>query len=223
VTPLLAFYSARVRDVLLTELSLWNVPEGNGEEFFFPPANASAALLTEFGKLAGLPDLTLAQIRTTCCEFVQSIAASPDSLWASRAAVIQATAAHGVSTVVIRNYDVTTKLSQGDLLAQFVAETCILPALARAQDLVSDAGVVRPVPSSNVPIHDPQGGLLPVPASPRKPGAAHLLPPHATTSSCSSSLARLPGGRFAWKRSTSRVSEPSERQKMYEWKRTTRF
>jgi hypothetical protein len=138
IIPLLKFYCSSVRDVLLQDLSLW--PEENCTEFFFPPHSASAVMLADFGKTSGMGmDLTLAQVRHVFCEFVQSVAHQPGHPWYSRADVIQASAAHGTSSCVIRNYDVSTKLSQGDLLDDFVAENCVLPALARAQDLIGDA------------------------------------------------------------------------------------
>jgi hypothetical protein len=232
VTPLLQFYSARVRSVLLADSNLWG-PDEAAADCFFPPASVSTVLLADFGKSAGLQDLTLAQIRTMFCEYVQSVAATPDHPWATRAEVIQATAAHGVSSVVIRNYDVTTKLSQGDLLAEFVADQCILPALLRAKELINDT-VASPAligstssssstascSSSSYTSPDPQGSvpLLPVQASPRKRSLhhAHLLPatppatpPAAASPVCSEdALSRVCRNRQKGKKCMSGRNEP---------------
>jgi hypothetical protein len=56
VTPLLEYYTARVRAVLLTETVLWGKDPAEVEKnsrFLFPPASISAGLLVEFGKVAG--------------------------------------------------------------------------------------------------------------------------------------------------------------------------
>jgi len=97
IVPLLHYYTTIVRDFLLTDASLWVGGEA-AQQFLFPPASVSAALLVDFGKTSFLPDLSLAQIRSMFCEHIQSIAVQPDHSWSTRAGLIQGTAAHGTHT-----------------------------------------------------------------------------------------------------------------------------
>ena len=162
ITPLLEFYLYSVRPVLLTELSLWG-GEGTGD-LLFPPATATGPLLIEFAKIAGLPDFTLSQVRTVFCDHVQGVALLPENEWCGRAKLIQNTASHGVSTVVIKHYDTGTKLYHEDLLESFVTSECLRPALKRAQDYfaVTTSSLPTtahppPSPTAASPANDPAG------------------------------------------------------------------
>jgi hypothetical protein len=173
ITPLLEFYLYSVRPVLLTESSLWG-GEGTGD-LLFPPATATGPLLLEFAKIAGLPDFSLSQIRTVFCDHVQGVALLPENEWCGRAKLIQNTASHGVSTVVIKHYDTGTKLYHEDLLESFVTSECLRPALKRAQDYFAVT-----TPSLPTTAHPPPS---PTAASPAKD-------PAGSSSSSSSSSSR---------------------------------